>query len=202
MSRTLWRVRPRGERPTTVAKPKENLIANCPLLNHYLGARWPSTTCRRISVLSLPQTAHSRLAVACARCFPPPCQGGTLGFAGVPPTRADPGQAVTHSPRRVRFSGGAAAAIDSHLRARRGALSRCGVTDLAEFEGSWRRSGRRCVRATTDHRALLLAVDGLTSGLGDQKQRALLQAVESSGAPRDVYRAFGTEPQPRAAWRS
>ena len=75
MSRTLWRVRPRGERPTTVAKPKENLIANCPLLNHYLGARWPSTTCRRISVLSLPQTAHSRLAVACARCFPPPCQG-------------------------------------------------------------------------------------------------------------------------------
>ena len=105
MSRTLWRVRPRGERPTTVAKPKENLIANCPLLNHYLGARWPSTTCRRISVLSLPQTAHSRLAVACARCFPPPCQGGTLGFAGVPPTRADPGQAVTLIPRRVLFSG-------------------------------------------------------------------------------------------------
>ena len=104
MSRTLWRVRPRGERPTTVAKPKENLIANCPLLNHYLGARWPSTTCRRISVLSLPQTAHSRLAVACARCFPPPCQGA-LGFAAVPPTRADPGQAVTLSPRRVLFSG-------------------------------------------------------------------------------------------------
>jgi len=120
MSRTLWRVRPRGERPTTVAKPKENLIANCPLLNHYLGARWPSTTCRSISVLSLAQTAHSRLAVACARCFPPPCQGA-LGFAAVPPTRADPGQAVTLSPRRVRFSGGAAAAIDSHLRARRGA---------------------------------------------------------------------------------
>ena len=43
------------------------------------------------------------------------------------------------------------------------------MTDLAEFEGSWRRSGRRCVRATTDHRALLLAVDGLMSGLGDQK---------------------------------
>ena len=120
MSRTLWRVRPRGERPTTVAKPKENLIANCPLLNHYLGARWPSTTCRSISVLSLAQTAHSRLAVACARCFPPPCQGA-LGFAAVPPTRADPGQAVTLSPRRVRFSGGAAAAIDSRLRARRGA---------------------------------------------------------------------------------
>jgi len=105
MSRTLWRVRPRGERPTTVAKPKENLIANCPLLSHYLGARWPSTTCRRISVLSLPQPAHSRLAAACARCVPPPCQGGTLGFAGVPPTRADPGQAVTLIPRRVLFSG-------------------------------------------------------------------------------------------------
>jgi hypothetical protein len=42
------------------------------------------------------------------------------------------------------------------------------VTDLAEFEGSWRPSGRRCVRATTDHRALLLAVGGLMSGLGDQ----------------------------------
>jgi len=72
---------------------------------------------------------------------------------------------------------------------------------LAEFEGSWHPSGRRCIRAAIDHRALL-AVDGLMSGLGDQKQRALLQAVESSGAPRDVYRAFGTEPQPRAAWRS
>ena len=104
MSRTLWRVRPRGERPTTVAKPKENLIANCPLLNHYLGARWPSTTCRRISVLSLAQTAHSRLAVACARCFPPPCQGGPR-VCRCPPTRADPGQAVTLIPRRVLFSG-------------------------------------------------------------------------------------------------
>jgi len=120
MSRTLWRVRPRGERPTTVAKPKENLIANCPLLNHYLGARWPSTTCRRISVLSLPQTAHSRLAVACARCFPPPCQGGPSGLqvsadSCRPWAGCDP-----HSPTGAVLWG-AAAAIDSHLRARRGA---------------------------------------------------------------------------------
>src|ERR1700760_4503529 len=67
MSRTLWRVRPRGERPTTVAKPKENLIADCPLLNHYLGGRWPSTTCRCISVLSLPQTDAFETSVAGAR---------------------------------------------------------------------------------------------------------------------------------------
>ena len=37
--------------------------------------------------------------------LPTTLPGGTLGFAGVPPTRADPGQAVTLSPRRVRFSG-------------------------------------------------------------------------------------------------
>ena len=42
------------------------------------------------------------------------------------------------------------------------------MTDLAEFEGSWHPSGRRCIRAAIDHRALL-AVDGLMSGLGDQK---------------------------------
>jgi len=37
--------------------------------------------------------------------LPTTLPGGTLGFAGVPPTRADPGQAVTLIPRRVLFSG-------------------------------------------------------------------------------------------------
>jgi DNA/RNA-binding domain of Phe-tRNA-synthetase-like protein len=62
-----------------------------------------------------------------------------------------------------------------------------------------------------DYRALLVAVDGIVPGPGDQASEALLQAAEAAGrealgdrpvdqlphvaAWREAYRAFGTKPQ-------